>query len=30
MVGPFANGNEAGELCASLKAAGAQCLIQRN
>jgi sporulation related protein len=30
MVGPFANAGEAGELCASLKAAGGQCLIQRN
>ena len=30
MVGPFANGNEAAELCSSLKAAGGQCLIQRN
>jgi hypothetical protein len=30
MVGPFANANEAGELCSGLKAAGGQCLIQRN
>ena len=30
MVGPFANAAEAGQLCASLKAAGGQCLIQRN
>jgi hypothetical protein len=30
MVGPFANANEAGQLCSSLKAAGGQCLIQRN
>ena len=30
MVGPFANANEASELCSSLKAAGGQCLIQRN
>ena len=30
MVGPFANANEASDLCSSLKAAGAQCLIQRN
>ena len=30
MVGPFANANEANELCSSLKAAGAQCLIPRN
>ena len=30
MVGPFASANEANELCASLKAAGGQCLVQRN
>ncbi|HKS86038.1 MAG TPA: SPOR domain-containing protein, partial [Pseudolabrys sp.] len=30
MVGPFASSNEAVELCTSLKAAGGQCLIQRN
>jgi hypothetical protein len=30
MVGPFANANEASELCSGLKAAGGQCLIQRN
>ena len=30
MVGPFASAAEAGELCSSLKAAGGQCLIQRN
>jgi cell division protein FtsN len=30
MVGPFANATEAAELCSSLKAAGGQCLIQRN
>jgi hypothetical protein len=30
MVGPFANSNEATELCSSLKAAGGQCLVQRN
>jgi hypothetical protein len=30
MVGPFANANEAAELCSSLKAAGGQCLVQRN
>lgn len=30
MVGPFANGNDASQLCASLKAAGGSCLIQRN
>jgi hypothetical protein len=30
VVGPFANPAEAAELCSSLKAAGGQCLIQRN
>ncbi|HET7804226.1 MAG TPA: SPOR domain-containing protein [Pseudolabrys sp.] len=30
MVGPFANAGEASQLCSSLKAAGGQCLIQRN
>jgi len=30
MVGPFASANEANELCSGLKAAGGQCLIQRN
>ncbi len=30
MVGPFANGSEASELCGSLKAAGGQCIVQRN
>jgi hypothetical protein len=30
MVGPFANASEASQLCASLKAAGGQCLVQRN
>jgi hypothetical protein len=30
MVGPFASPSEAGEVCSSLKAAGGQCLIQRN
>ena len=29
-VGPFATANEAAELCTSLKAAGGQCLVQRN
>jgi hypothetical protein len=29
LVGPLA-GNEASELCSGLKAAGGQCLIQRN
>lgn len=30
VVGPFATANEATELCSSLKAAGGQCLVQRN
>jgi hypothetical protein len=30
MVGPFASANEANELCSGLKAAGGQCIIQRN
>jgi SPOR domain len=30
MVGPFANGGAASQLCSSLKAAGGQCLVQRN
>lgn len=30
MVGPFASGGEAGELCGSLKAAGGECIVQRN
>lgn len=30
MVGPFTNASEAGDLCSSLKAAGGQCLIQKN
>jgi cell division protein FtsN len=30
MVGPFANAAEASQLCSSLKAAGGQCLVQRN
>ena len=30
MVGPFANASEASQLCSSLKAAGGQCLVQRN
>src|SRR4029079_11359170 len=29
-VGPFANAGEASQLCSSLKAAGGQCLVQRN
>lgn len=30
MVGPFANASEASQLCSSLKAAGGQCIVQRN
>ena len=30
MVGPFGSSGEANEFCGSLKAAGGQCLIQRN
>ncbi len=30
MVGPFGSSEEAGQLCASLKAAGGQCIVQRN
>jgi hypothetical protein len=30
MVGPFANANEAGEVCSGLKAAGGQCIVQKN
>jgi hypothetical protein len=30
MVGPFASAEQAGQLCTSLKAAGAQCLVHRN
>ena len=30
MIGPFANAGEASQLCSSLKAAGGQCLVQRN
>jgi cell division septation protein DedD len=29
-VGPFAAADEAGRLCNSLKAAGGQCIVQRN
>jgi len=29
MVGPFASGNEASELCSSLKSAGGQCIVQK-
>lgn len=30
MVGPFANAGDASQLCSNLKAAGGQCLVQRN
>jgi len=30
MVGPFATGGEASQLCSSLKAAGGSCIIQKN
>jgi hypothetical protein len=30
MVGPFATANEASTLCSGLKAAGGQCLVQKN
>lgn len=30
LVGPFASVQEAAELCSSLKAAGGNCIIQRN
>jgi hypothetical protein len=30
LVGPFASAGEAGHLCSQLKAAGGQCIIQRN
>ena len=30
LVGPFASSEEASQLCSDLKAAGGQCLIQRN
>ena len=30
VVGPFASSNEANSLCSGLKAAGGQCIIQRN
>ena len=30
MVGPFASSDQANELCSSLKAAGGQCIVQRN
>jgi cell division septation protein DedD len=30
LVGPFASASDAGALCSALKAAGGQCVIQRN
>jgi cell division septation protein DedD len=30
MVGPFASADEATELCSNLKAAGGNCLVQKN
>ncbi len=30
LVGPFSSSEEASQLCSDLKAAGGQCLIQRN
>ena len=30
MIGPFASSEEAGQFCSGLKAAGGQCIIQRN
>jgi hypothetical protein len=30
MVGPFANASQANQWCSSLKAAGGQCIVQRN
>jgi hypothetical protein len=30
MVGPFESSSQASELCSSLKAAGGDCVIQRN
>jgi hypothetical protein len=30
LVGPFASSDEAGQFCSDLKAAGGQCLVQRN
>jgi hypothetical protein len=29
MVGPFASGNEASQVCSSLKSAGGQCIVQK-
>jgi cell division septation protein DedD len=30
MVGPFVSAEQANELCSSLKAAGASCIVQKN
>jgi hypothetical protein len=30
LVGPFASASEAGQVCNSLKAAGGQCIVQKN
>jgi hypothetical protein len=30
LVGPFANSGDAGHFCSSLKAAGGQCIVQKN
>ena len=30
LIGPFGAAEEAGQLCTSLKAAGGQCVVQRN
>ena len=30
MVGPFASADQANELCSNLKAAGGNCLVQKN
>jgi hypothetical protein len=30
LVGPFATAEEAGRFCSSYKAAGGQCIVQRN
>lgn len=30
LVGPFASGEQASELCSKLKAAGGSCIIQKN
>jgi hypothetical protein len=30
LVGPFASSGDAGHFCSSLKAAGGQCIVQKN